>query len=1259
MPRFGLRAIDMAAPAILPSTPFLPSEPAVSAQTAKTSTCYASIRGAPGRRFSSAPHPPKQGEPIVNHLRSFLEAAVVRPPSETQQPAFSLGMHLKDGAAKRLEWKALEAEISRAEAVTSQTRSGLSPRARQRYLLDLRGSLSRAVYDLLKDERCEDKDMRSYVSDILVWADSQNARKAIAQEAIAAYIQKFRFKPEESYRYPIIILATEKAGLHSAQEPCGMPKQRNTGDHVLFLESWREAVTGEAEVLTVVGDSAASMKDSLEAVLEGSDHHWVSAPILIVFYASHDSVITANLSSIRHLCDANDINLCVDGPGLAFLAQAARPSDPNECLQNADILLTNPGSWFGFDDCAFISIHSQPPSSPFRNSAYVRVPQVTTITTKIHREDQRQENAVACVTKLWTVISQIGVPRIREKVDEVTHRAEALIYQMRNLRSLTTSYEGVGCVVRFSYQLSTSERGFSKIEEAEILSAINRSLYEFASNEAKEVQVFLVVVENTSVLQFSPLRLLNAGTFWVPNDDQIRRFSFALRQKAEFYHFCRTGALVFMERVSLCSDIEPLEDSEVTEDVLHWYAGFRVVPYEWQDTWINSSSGRHIVTTLTKMLVSELSDSFVTLVMNSPSLQQLLESCSSDIRDASKAISSKNIGRQRISNPFNKFLRGVSGTKNSLDQTIVDLPFSFYIHYDDATFNAPFVSVEPRAKYPINSASRHACAAAEIIVAVLQVVLQRYRKGNNIESLDHNLPDRSPERRETAVPPELSKKSEIDQPDHQEAQAIHESTLEESEVTSTDANGIEGDGFVSASSTPAGGGELNSDKPRGFGNRKETHPHRCETQRQEEGQDDVENSCESVVEDVMKEGISRTGSPHISLSETQTHLSNDTRSRISWLGLVTTEHLSSDADSEGSDEEYLGDDDDEGTLNEEDDSSLPEDGSDYQDTDSSNHSSENESSDIQSSEDSTEEGYSDNEESEEESETSCSGSDSQSDHETPVLEAIHNSKTEAETVPELMNENASRSIWLPAWFGDRWIKRTSQELAPNVLDTKLRQTNDETILSRIEARRHRAPHRREMTTVACLSTETDESESTISSDTNQSSTTQCSDESNPQISNQTNNRRKENVGKPSRASTTLRPWGWWKQKPNTSSESDGTSDSWEGRRDRRRVDNVSSSSSYDHSNAPSVHSSEYSSSNSQNSDGGSESENETNQAASESSSSSANYSDNLSGTEREFRSYWLPFLGYYMSSNHRNSSNDEGVPPVSNRHRSPNRHKRY
>ncbi|CAN8073619.1 unnamed protein product [Agarophyton chilense] len=1151
MPRFGLRAIDMAAPAILPSTPFLPSEPAVSAQTAKTSTCYASIRGAPGRRFSSAPHPPKQGEPIVNHLRSFLEAAVVRPPSETQQPAFSLGMHLKDGAAKRLEWKALEAEISRAEAVTSQTRSGLSPRARQRYLLDLRGSLSRAVYDLLKDERCEDKDMRSYVSDILVWADSQNARKAIAQEAIAAYIQKFRFKPEESYRYPIIILATEKAGLHSAQEPCGMPKQRNTGDHVLFLESWREAVTGEAEVLTVVGDSAASMKDSLEAVLEGSDHHWVSAPILIVFYASHDSVITANLSSIRHLCDANDINLCVDGPGLAFLAQAARPSDPNECLQNADILLTNPGSWFGFDDCAFISIHSQPPSSPFRNSAYVRVPQVTTITTKIHREDQRQENAVACVTKLWTVISQIGVPRIREKVDEVTHRAEALIYQMRNLRSLTTSYEGVGCVVRFSYQLSTSERGFSKIEEAEILSAINRSLYEFASNEAKEVQVFLVVVENTSVLQFSPLRLLNAGTFWVPNDDQIRRFSFALRQKAEFYHFCRTGALVFMERVSLCSDIEPLEDSEVTEDVLHWYAGFRVVPYEWQDTWINSSSGRHIVTTLTKMLVSELSDSFVTLVMNSPSLQQLLESCSSDIRDASKAISSKNIGRQRISNPFNKFLRGVSGTKNSLDQTIVDLPFSFYIHYDDATFNAPFVSVEPRAKYPINSASRHACAAAEIIVAVLQVVLQRYRKGNNIESLDHNLPDRSPERRETAVPPELSKKSEIDQPDHQEAQAIHESTLEESEVTSTDANGIEGDGFVSASSTPAGGGELNSDKPRGF------------------------------------------------------------------------------------------------------------DGSDYQDTDSSNHSSENESSDIQSSEDSTEEGYSDNEESEEESETSCSGSDSQSDHETPVLEAIHNSKTEAETVPELMNENASRSIWLPAWFGDRWIKRTSQELAPNVLDTKLRQTNDETILSRIEARRHRAPHRREMTTVACLSTETDESESTISSDTNQSSTTQCSDESNPQISNQTNNRRKENVGKPSRASTTLRPWGWWKQKPNTSSESDGTSDSWEGRRDRRRVDNVSSSSSYDHSNAPSVHSSEYSSSNSQNSDGGSESENETNQAASESSSSSANYSDNLSGTEREFRSYWLPFLGYYMSSNHRNSSNDEGVPPVSNRHRSPNRHKRY
>ncbi|CAN8069025.1 unnamed protein product [Agarophyton chilense] len=374
---------------------------------------------------------------------------------------------------------------------------------------------------------------------------------------------------------------------------------------------------------------------------------------------------------------------------------------------------------------------------------------------------------------------------------------------------------------------------------------MNRSLYEFASNDVKEVQVFLVIVENTSVLQFFRLRLLNAETFWGPNDDQIRKFSFALLQKAELYHFCCTGALIFMERVSLCLDIELLEDSEVTEDVLHWYAGFRVVFHEWQDPWINSSSGRHIVTTLTKMLVSELCNSFFTLVMNSPSPQQLLESCSSDIRDASKAISSKNIGRQRISNTFDKFLLGVSGTKkNSLDQTIVYLPFYFYIHYEDATFNASFVSVEPRAKYPINSASGHACGSAEIIVAVLQVVLQRYRKRNNIESINHNFTYRSPERGETVVQPELSKKSEIDQPDHQAAKVIHESTLEESEVTSTDANGIEGDGFVLASSTPAGGDELNSDMPRDFGNRKETHPNHCETQRQKEEQDDVVNSRE-------------------------------------------------------------------------------------------------------------------------------------------------------------------------------------------------------------------------------------------------------------------------------------------------------------------------------------------------------------------------------------------------------------------------------
>ncbi|KAI0566020.1 hypothetical protein FGB62_12g343 [Gracilaria domingensis] len=1262
----------MAAPAVFPITTFPHSEPAVSAQAAKTSTCCASIRGAPGRRFSSTPNSLTREEPIVNHLRSFLEAAAVKPPSQSDLPQFTVGMHMKDGVAKRLEWKALESEISRAEAVTAQTKSGLSPRARQRYLLDLRRSVSNAIYELLKDERCEDEDMRSF------WSDPQNARKAIAQDAVTEYVRKLRSKPEEGYRYPVIILATEKAGFQIDQEPI-VPATKGEegnlkGDHIQFLETWREAVTGDAEVLTVVGDSADSIKGSLEAVLEGSDHHWVSTPTLIVMYASYDSAITANLSSIRRLCDANGIKLCLEGPGLAFLGQAARPSDPNECLQHADVLLTNPGSWFGFEECAFTSIHSTHHFSSYNKPEYGHGANDSTVISSIQREDQQQENAVAYVTKLWTILSQIGVPRIRQKVDAVTHIAEALIYELRDCQSLATSYEGVGCIARLSYELSTSERGFSKIEEAEILSAINRSLYNFVAAEARELQVFLVKVDNISLLQFSPLRLLNSRTFWVPGDEQIRKFSHALRQRAEFYRLCRTGALVFMERVALCSGIELLEDNEVTEDVLHWYGAFRVVPGEWQGAWGKSSSGRHAVTTVTKMFVSELSESFASIVMCSPSLKQLLESCSFDAREKSKAISRNGINQQKVVNPLQYILgRRSTASNKSIAQSVIDLPFSFYIHYDDATFNAPFVSVEPKCTYPINRAYRHACTAAEIIVAVLQVVLRKYRSKGCVESPNHDIVSNSTEREEAPLQPPFVGRSTIGQPKYSEASKADGGSLEDSEISGTEVNENDDGGFVSASSTLRTKILQTDAVDHNVHHRAESNTHgdqeNCRNAiAKDTGIGQLRNGRESPGKEMSNENISITGPPRSASSATCTQLAQGAQRRIPWLEYVTTEHLSSDADSEGSDDEYS--EDEYCSLTEE-DRSLSEDGSDYQDTDSSDQASDSESSEDESSENESSKSSADEEYSGGEDDTSgssSSSSDAGGDHDNLILGPARDSNTEAEAAPELLKNNITRSAWLPSWLGSRYVQAPLAKTTAEVQNSSRTRGDTKT-----DSARSIAPSKSTHSLTSCSSSETDECESATSDDTRQSSSTECSDVSPSGSYGKSRNRRRRSKHRSSRTLKTSRPWRWWKQRQSASSESEETCTSSEDQRNRRSNDDDATSLSDDSDSAfPdafSIPSSEYSSTRSQESysEGGSE----TKESSSSSSSTSSNPSNEEVEGQRSSRSrdsssnaqpsrrYWFPYFCNYGLSGRGNSEESKGLVRAEEKPRSLTRRGRH
>ncbi|PXF47836.1 hypothetical protein BWQ96_02372 [Gracilariopsis chorda] len=190
-----------------------------------------------------------------------------------------------------------------------------SPKTRQQFLFDLSASTANSIHDLPKDESCEGEDARTYVTDLLVCSDAQSARKAIFNDVVSTFRRMHKSDVQQSYRYPVVILATEKAAFFEPYQVRGDHEQTNAqnvyGAQAQFLALWRGAVAHDANVLALAGENSDRVKASLEAVLEADGLQWISTPVSLVLYVSFDSVITANLSSIRRICESQNIKFCV------------------------------------------------------------------------------------------------------------------------------------------------------------------------------------------------------------------------------------------------------------------------------------------------------------------------------------------------------------------------------------------------------------------------------------------------------------------------------------------------------------------------------------------------------------------------------------------------------------------------------------------------------------------------------------------------------------------------------------------------------------------------------------------------------------------------------------------------------------------------------------------------------------------------------------------------------------------------------------
>lgn len=556
------------------------------------------------------------------------------------------------------------------------------------------------------------------VPKLFVWSSPQTARVSVLQEAIS--LRRLKNKTfRNGFIRPLVILiaeSTDAPRTHKNFESHSEPEcngRHNNRDRCNFLESWKNACFGVAEVLTILADSSSKARESFEAVVEGVDDDPSTFPLLVSVYASCDSTLTADILGFQKICAEKDIRLSIEGPGLALIAQSHRPSDPDDCAKNADVIIIDPGSWFGIKMCAIISWHNPLPQDDMQNRELESV-----VKRKgpwyLKEKDESHGLGAAPVINLWTVLSQIGLDNIREKVDKVTVLAETFVHSLERSPNITIAYDGISCLVRFSYALSREDRILSKEASQKHISSVNNILYANLQEEAEAVGVYRYTSERNALLQFAPAHLLSSGTFWIPDTSEIEEFAQMLQQTALKYETCRGGSSSFQARIARFRDLEMVYSDDQRPDSALSFGGVRVVPRELKKSWKKSSSKAAIISDLTAALAQELSESWTELVSQKVTLQEALQ--------RSIAGNYSNTGK------MHKTLQElISITKREEDSYEVELPFCIFLNTDLDEDAPDFLSVEPKTECSATEAMHQAQFAAELIVAAAEIVIQAWR----------------------------------------------------------------------------------------------------------------------------------------------------------------------------------------------------------------------------------------------------------------------------------------------------------------------------------------------------------------------------------------------------------------------------------------------------------------------------------------------------------------------------------------------------
>lgn len=537
---------------------------------------------------------------------------------------------------------------------------------------------------------------------LLVWASSQDARRAIIHHALAARYGSLKQVPIGAAMAgaPLVLVVREKKRVEcSLQELYGKEyvddsqSEGTDGHETGACGAWRAACLGMAIIYMLEVDLLADIAVAVDAKLSREHAESNLAPVLVVIQTDHESTITAQSLALRKVCDRHGARMHLEGPSLMAVASIDESLDAVVTFQSYNTMLLEPAAWFGVGSCAVTTFHQA-------DSGLVVTQTDDLMQTVVAGETAGsfRKSSTGPLFGLWTLLKRLGLYQARSIVSGAIRMSLTLASELRKVPNISCDSCGLGSTIKITYVMSRSERLIRKYKAREEVSRVNKALFQEVVEEFSPLQIRLAAENEQAWLVFSASRLVESMPFNIPGEASVFDFAKRLSETATKYEMSCIGSSPYTSRVCRLSDYQVVTEEEVGVSCVLSYGAFRIVPEEFDSSWQEDEAKFAVVHGLTSRLAETLAER----------------------TDHHNNTGSLGQGNQTVESPH----RGTIGRSSRYNL----LPFEFFLHSNNPRGVPDFLTVETRdagrSKNPINEATM----AAEFVVSCVSQVCKQWRE---------------------------------------------------------------------------------------------------------------------------------------------------------------------------------------------------------------------------------------------------------------------------------------------------------------------------------------------------------------------------------------------------------------------------------------------------------------------------------------------------------------------------------------------------